>query len=215
MSALTDQILGYYQNLLIAQYANKPKAFATIGALLGGTDGSKGLIAGGIYNAVRDGFDINTAVGKQLDVLGEIIGVSRYFSTLDVTKVFLPLVAYADPDVGTLPGIATYEDAVLPPATYTMTYEDFVANTLSDADYRRVLQFRAAVQSCDYAYSTLDAICYNFFAGNVNLIVTGSMAITYQHLTSDTDDLFEIINQMGLLPTPAGFTVSVAEVGSF
>lgn len=215
MSATSDALLAYYKALVIVQYVTKPRTVATVGALLGGSDGAGGLLANAVYTQVRDGFDLDTAVGKQLDFLGEIIGQSRYFRSLDLSKVFLPLVSYDDPDVGNLPGIASYDDPVQPPSIYTMTYEDFVENTLNDGDYRRVLKFLAKVQACDYAYGTLDAIMYTFFAGNVNLLVTGEMELTYQHLTTDTDNLFEIVNQMGLLPTPAGFTVLVAEVGSF
>lgn len=214
MSALSDQLITYYQQLLIIQYRTKPRAFGTIGALMGGT-GTYGLIANALPNQVRDGFDLDTAVGRQLDILGKLRGTTRYFFGLDLSKTFLPLVDYDDPDVGTLPGIADYDDPVQPPLIYTMTYEDFVLNTIMDGDFRRVIKFLAAVSSCDFSYGTIDAICYNFFAGNVNLIVTGNMAITYQHLTSDTDDLFAIISQMGILPAPAGVSVAVQEVGSF
>lgn len=215
MPTTTETLIAYYQGTIIAQYINKPRARATIGALMGGNNGQLGIIAGAIYNQVRDGFDLDTAVGKQLDFLGELRGTQRYFFGLDLSKVFLPLVPYDDPDVGTLPGIADYDDPVQPPSTYLMNYDDFIENTLLDGDFRRVIQFLAAVHSCDYAYATLDSICYTFFAGNVNLKVTGNMAITYQHLTTDTDNLFEIIKQMGILPAPAGVSVATAEVPSF
>lgn len=214
MSATAELIIDYYANTLIAQYYNRPKAIATIKALMGGT-GAYGLIADALANQVRDGFDITTAVGKQLDLLGKLRGVRRYLSTLDLSKVFLPLVDYDDPDVGILPGLANYDDPVQPPTIYTMTYEDFLTSTLQDGDFRRVIQFLAKVQSCDYTYGSLDAILYTFFAGNVNLKVTGNMQITYEHLTSDTDNLFTIINAMGLLPGPAGVQVLSSEVASF
>lgn len=214
MSATSELLLDYYANTLIAQYYNKPKAIATIRALLGGT-GPYGLVADAIYTQVRDGFDLETAVGKQLDILGKLRGSRRYFASLDLSKTFLPLVDYDDPDAGDYPGIANYDDEVQPPLTYTMRYEDFITNTLLDGDFRRVIKFLAALSSCDYGYATLDSICYAFFIGNVNLKVTGNMAITYQHLTSDTDDLFSIIRQMGILPAPAGVAISTEEVGSF
>jgi len=214
MSVTSEAVKAYYQERLISQYFNKPKAYGTIAALVAGT-GSYGLLADALYNQVRDGFDLDTAAGVQLDTLGKFRGVTRYFITLDLSKVFMQVVSYDDPDIATAIGIADYDDATQPPSWYTMTYEDFVQNTLQDGDFRRVIKFLAAVHSSDYAYGTLDAICYTFFAGNVNLIVTGNMAITYQHLTSDTDNLFSIINQMGLLPAPAGVSVAVAEVGSF
>lgn len=204
-----DGLVAYYQRLLIVQYRLKTKAAATVAALV------VGIVADAIYTQVRDAFDLATAIGKQLDILGKLRGVTRYFFSLNVTKTFLPLVDYDDPGVGTFPGIANYDDATQPPSTYTMTYEDFVSNTLTDGDFRRVIAFLAAVHSCDYSYSTLDLICYNFFSGNVNLKITGNMAITYQHLTTDTDDLFEIVKNMGLLPTPAGVSVATQEVANF
>ena len=61
---------SYYSNLLILQYHNKPKAKATIEA-------SVSLLPDSLIQEVTDGFDLNTAVGKQLDILGEYIGLSR------------------------------------------------------------------------------------------------------------------------------------------
>lgn len=209
----TSDLIAYYQQLLIIQYANKTKMAGTVAAMLSGT-GATGLLANAIYTQVRDGFDLETAVGKQLDILGELIGPSRNIPGLDLSKSFIQITAYGAVDMGTVVGISTYEETQ-PPSWYTMSYEDFVVDTLSDGDYRRVLQFLAAVQGCDYAYGTLDAICYNFFTGNVNLKVTGTMTLVYQHLTSDPDNLFEIISQMNMLPSPAGVSVTVAEVASF
>lgn len=60
----------YYSNLLILQYHNKPKAKATIEA-------TTSLLPDGLIQDVINGFDINTAVGDQLDLLGEYIGLSR------------------------------------------------------------------------------------------------------------------------------------------
>lgn len=68
MSALDT----YYSNLLILQYHNKPKAKATIEATVG-------LLPDDIILEVINGFDIETAVGKQLDVLGVYVGVDRFY----------------------------------------------------------------------------------------------------------------------------------------
>jgi hypothetical protein len=214
MSTTSETLVDYYKALLIGQYRDKPKASGTIGALIGGT-GDYGLIAAAIANLVRDGFDLDTAVGAQLDTLGKFRGVDRYYNSLNLNKDFLQLPGYSEPGVGTLFGIATYADTPMPPSTYTMTYEDFIESTLQDGDFRRVIKFLAAVHSCDFSYEKLDDICYTFFGGNVNLEVTGNMQITYQHLTTDTDNLFEILKQMSLLPGPAGVEIVTAEVGSF
>ena len=61
---------SYYSNLLILEYHNKPKAKATIEATVD-------LLPDTLIQEVANGFDLNTAVGKQLDILGEYVGLSR------------------------------------------------------------------------------------------------------------------------------------------
>ena len=63
----------YYSNLLILQYHDKPKAKATIEAVVN-------LLPDELIQEVVGGFDIETAVGKQLDILGEYLGVDRYYN---------------------------------------------------------------------------------------------------------------------------------------
>lgn len=67
MSEYTD----YYADLLILQYKTQPKARATISAL---TDK---VIADSLLLDVINGFNLDTAVGKQLDTLGKYLGLSR------------------------------------------------------------------------------------------------------------------------------------------
>ena len=54
------------------QYHSKPKAKATI-------EKSVALLPDDIILDVINGFNIETAVGKQLDILGEYVGVDRYY----------------------------------------------------------------------------------------------------------------------------------------
>jgi len=67
----TQEIINYYANLLILQYHEKAKAFATIQALV------NPVIMGQLPVAVQDAFNLETSEGVQLDVLGKYAGVSR------------------------------------------------------------------------------------------------------------------------------------------
>jgi hypothetical protein len=67
-----DDLKNYYANLLIKQYHEQPKAKATIGAL------AEKMCCDLVFNEVRDAFDVETATGKQLDILGKYFGVNRY-----------------------------------------------------------------------------------------------------------------------------------------
>jgi hypothetical protein len=69
---MEEILLNYYENLLIMQYHALPKATATVRALI------RILLTDGmIAQKVRDAFDLYTAVGRQLDILGCAIGVDR------------------------------------------------------------------------------------------------------------------------------------------
>lgn len=68
----TNEIIDYYANLLILQYAKAPRAYATIQALV------KPVIMDQLPVAVQNAFGVDTAVGKQLDVIGKYMGVTRY-----------------------------------------------------------------------------------------------------------------------------------------
>ena len=72
----------YLSNLLIYQYHGKPKAKATIEAV-------GKMFPVDLILAVRDSFSIDTAVGKQLDVLAKYVGVNRFYTHTDGTIIKL------------------------------------------------------------------------------------------------------------------------------
>lgn len=72
----------YLVNLLIIQFHNKPKAKATIEAL-------GQMFPVDLILAVRDAFSIDTAVGKQLDILAKYVGVNRFYTHTDGTIITL------------------------------------------------------------------------------------------------------------------------------
>lgn len=69
---MTDQqIINYYANLLILQYAGKPNAYSFIQMLV------TPQISGQLVLATENAFELGTAVGVQLDVIGKYANVSR------------------------------------------------------------------------------------------------------------------------------------------
>ena len=76
---MMDDVANYYAGLLIVQYNNKPKARETIYRL------AQEFISDNIFLQVQNGFDLETAVGKQLDILGEYIGVNRAYNGTNLT----------------------------------------------------------------------------------------------------------------------------------
>lgn len=114
-----EQILLYYSNLLISQYAGQPNAVAQIQAFAGA------LVLGQVFTAVQNAYQLGTAEGAQLDILGKYIGASRNGNTfqgpttLDDSDylTILQLAAIRNQSDGSLDGllnsINTFFDGVL------------------------------------------------------------------------------------------------------
>jgi hypothetical protein len=66
-----QQLIDYYADLLVLQYRQKPNAYAMIQTLV------KPVIMDQLAIQVQDAFNIETAIGVQLDVLGKYTGVTR------------------------------------------------------------------------------------------------------------------------------------------
>lgn len=68
----TLELAEYYANLLILQYRFKTRARATIEGIV------LPILMDQMPIAVQDAFNIDDAVGKQLDVIGKYVGVTRF-----------------------------------------------------------------------------------------------------------------------------------------
>lgn len=69
--ATVNQLKIYYAKLLILQYLGQPKAVATIKAI------AEPLLMNLVALDVENGFDIDTAVGVQLDTIAKYLDVTR------------------------------------------------------------------------------------------------------------------------------------------
>ncbi len=67
----TNEIIAYYCDLLIIQYFQKTKAYVTIDTIV------RPVVMDQLPLTVQDGFDIETAVGAQLDIIAKYVGVNR------------------------------------------------------------------------------------------------------------------------------------------
>lgn len=71
-----------YTDLITSEHADKPNFMATITASL---QSAADIVA--VAQGISDKFDLDQAVGKQLDILGEWIGISRNVKT-ELTGVY-------------------------------------------------------------------------------------------------------------------------------
>ncbi len=196
----TQEIIDSYVDLLIAQYSNKPRARGTVAAYV------SEVVASEIYTQVRDAFDLDTAVGVQLDVLGEYRGVSRDVFTLVLTKDFFFFALYSE--TPTEFGFALYADTDISIDWFFITYPDVNASifTMTDSQYREVIRFVAAVESSPLSLADIDVILLQFFGADIELTDNADMTITYESITPP-NLAYQLVRDLGFLPKPAGVRV--------
>ena len=201
----TDELTAYYVGLLIIQYSQKAKARATIDLL------ARAAIADQLPWRVRDAFDLETAVGKQLDVLGTYVGAQRYQYGLDLAKTWFCMPMITDPNRDTVPGFATVDSS--PVGWYFIRIPNFTepSGTLDDGELRTLIEYFIAVESMDHTLGNIDDLLYAFFDNYLTVEEDGAMGITYTHASEDPEKLFDIVNNLGKFPRPAGVGVTVVE----
>lgn len=195
-------IVNYYVQLLIVQYHDKPNAQATIALYV------NEIIANGIFFAVRDGFDLNTAVGPQLDILGKYIGVDRAFEgqTIPDNTYFSFCDYFTTPESGQL-GFSTYNnyDTVIGRA---LLYNEILSQTqlLSDTEYLILLKLAIIRNNCNSSNSAIDAGLFSLFNANIFTSESGTMKMTY-FVTLPYYAIANVAYQKGVLPKPMGVQI--------
>lgn len=198
---ITQQIVEYYTNLLIIQYNQQPKARATISLFI------NELMASGVIFDVRDGYNIDTAIGLQLDILGKYIGVDRYYSTQNLTGYFSMSTYMDDPSDTTKIGFANYTDVGIKTGKW-LTYNDILSQTtaLSDSDFRILLKLKILQNNCNSSDGEIDNGIFNLF-GEL-LIPQDNYDMTMNYIVDPSIfALIDIANQKGVLPKSMGVEI--------
>lgn len=201
----------YYSNLLIVQYNGKEKAIATISLMTWLTFSCMLLLQ------IRDTFDWKTAIGKQLDIIGKWVGVSRaYNGSLfwDATYLSYPEQQNLTPtdNTDTLQhGYSDYDNFDTDTGN-TLTYNNlqFVTQDLSDDDYRLIIGLKIIKNNINHTAKNIDDAIWNYFNGQVYTTWTQD-TITYNYPAS-LDTIMNICNYKGVLLAPTGITIALREI---
>lgn len=201
------QLVNYYQSLLIIQYQRSVKAWQTIGAL------STEVVADNIYQQVQAAFDVQTAIGNQLDILGAYVGAHRLLANFTSSNQFMAFPLYSNAGAGSVVGFAEYTD-VDPPMGYWLLYTTTgTSYLLTDGQMQSLIQYLIAVHASDHTNASIDLILEQFFGQYVTLTDGEDMTLTYTHdATNDPFQLFAIVDFIGALPHPAGVEVNVVTI---
>lgn len=201
------ELIKYFVNLLILQFRNKPKAKATIETLAEQTFSDS---QGNIFPVeVQGAYSLDTAVGKQLDVIGKYIGYDRVLK-FPVNNDF----RYEEYDGSINPeqGYSEYfqDKDTFPYAEYRYTSYDYY--NVTDDTYRKILKMISLLKNKPLSLGCIDEVLEEVFEGLI-YVEEGDKSIEY-HIAAD---LYSALNTQDKLnqffqkyfPRPMGCTMTV------
>ena len=185
--------------MLLYQYINASKAYATIGEL------AKAALVDLLPIYLNDAFNIETAEGPQLDILGEYIGFSRIVS-LPVSRNYFGF-EDADTPYGNLYGLTDY-DSTLNSDAFFYTYVDYSGSnsTLNDDEYRILLKLKSYTNRGNFSLGEINSFIYSLFGLNLILNDNLDMSIEY-YVKPSIAKIISIAKDNGFLPKPMGVMI--------
>lgn len=202
-------LIDYYANLLIIQYHNLPKATATIKVLI------KQILVNLLAMQIRDAFDWKTAVGNQLDIIGNWVGVSRFFDGQQFE--FQPWFALIDWDKepdnlqGGFSTFETFNDYGENQAGF-LDYPNInpSKNKLNDYAFRWMIGLKIIKNSINHVTGEIDNTIWEYFEHRV--YTTWEPHLLAYHYPEDLRQLFIVALDKGVLPCPTGCKVEIREI---
>ncbi len=186
-----------YRDLLIIQYNNKEKAQKEIEALT--LNFSKIF---DLYKSFSTEFDIDTARGDQIDILGRIVGINRRIGVL------LPKIQFGFDGDATARGFHNLFDADSGGAPFNDIFEpDYSDLELNDNDYRKFIKYKAiknlteSYMVSDEKIGIMDAILL-MFDYQAKAYDLKNMTLLLEVSTSFEEIFLQAIIKVGLLPQP-------------
>ena len=216
--ALIDELKKYYADLLIVQY-QMPKARAEVelytSVLFPVNQASGNLLVKDISN----GFNVDTAVGVQLDIIGIYVGLSRFFLEIQYTDgLYLGLIDYLDDPLDMpedVTGLTTYDeyDTAL---GEILDYGDIVSTqgTLPDEDYRTLLKLQIVLNHSNGSRQQISDSLYDFFGNDISVDTGGAVMTMVYFYSRELQRVMGFAIDQGLLPKPAGVRLTAIIVSN-
>lgn len=195
---MNDELIAYYVDLLILQYRDKPNARGTIEAII------ESLMIYDLIRSVENGYDIDTAVGVQLDILAKYVGAERIATGVDFTRTYFGMVDYSEPTPYTgVAGLLDYDEPNPPDAQFLKYDTDQQSiYTLTDSELRILIKLKILQNNSNHSNAEIDEILEEFFPDQVIFSDNLNMTVSYI-FDEDISRIIEIAISQNALPKPA------------
>jgi len=198
--ALVDEI----SNLLIKQYWEKPKAKAEIDLQASTWEKDRAFLS-----SLDPAFDLDNAVGAQLDVLGRIVGISRSVPSV-VPKVYFGF-SINDSSQGFSD---KFNSLRIGAPFFDKFSQPFTDLQLGDSDYRFFIRVKASLnRAAGYVssdqYISIQDVVLAAFDGRAFVVDNLDMTLSLYVSPVVSLDRLRLIRALNLLPKPQGVRYKV------
>lgn len=199
-------LIKYYVNLLIVQYHDKPKAKAIIELLI------KQIWADMILYKIRDGFDWKKSKGRQLEIIGKWVGVSKFYNgQLLFLHPWFSLIDWNSTPDNLQGGFSTFETfntldgGIIDYSTIQPTQ-----NQLSDEAYSMMIGLKIIKNNINHTAKNIDNAVWDFFNGEVYTVWNENKLIYYYK--ADLREVMQAALLKDVLPSPTGVSIELREI---
>ena len=154
-----SDILDYYSQQLIYQYRLKSKAKSTIRLL------ANQAVCDGLVQEEQSCFDLDTAMGAQLTILGNIVGVPRNVYGLDLGHVYFSFTRYLTSEASI--GFGRYNEQ--PDTDVWLRYASYGIYTLIDFELRALIRLKIIFNTTYSSFKELKEKIYAVFGNDINI----------------------------------------------
>jgi hypothetical protein len=202
MASDLQTLADYYASLLVLQYKDKPRARAMVRLF------AKQFLADNLIDAVRTAFDVDTAAGAQLDIIGKYVGLPRNIGPASGAEFFGFFNYSETPPFSNPNGMQWSGDPSLNLTTPWLRYSDQTAQytDLSDDSYRLCLKMKIAANTGNFSLEWLQTYLATFLPDTVFVRDNVDMTLTYYVAPSAPIDAVTLAK---VIPRPTGVGVTI------
>lgn len=197
---VNQALLQYYSDLLIVQYKNSPKMIATVQLLVNQS------LCDGLPQELQTCFNLSTAVGNQLTILGEIVGVPRNIFGLDLTNTFFNYTDYATGTTSAI-GFGSYTTSPYSSSLFR-SYFDSATYTLTDYQLQQLIYLKILFNNTYSSTKNIVDGLWNLFGSAVQFIDNKNMTVTY-NVSNPYHTIFTVAQYLGILLRPMGVSATL------
>lgn len=205
---ILQQLEDYYSRLLIIQYNGKPRAKATIKLLV------DLLYANMLLLQIRDGFDWRTALNAQLDIIGEWVGVDKFYKgqLFDFHPWFSLIDWNSEPD-NLQGGFSTFETFDSLEGGF-LDYENILPtqNRLPVEQFRTMVGLKIIKNNIDHKCKTIDDAIWDYFGGKVYTVWDLENRKLIYYYASEYNVIMEVAAEKNVLPCPPTVSIQLQEI---